>query len=1101
MNHSVLPSADPARLSTLLRVDDACRAFEAAWRAGGLPPALEPFQADTSEPHLSVLLRELLALDVAYRRRRGERPAEEDYRSRFADHVAIVHSVFAGALASDTSPSYGPAPGGRPTPRPGEDSGSSTIPPTRAPEPDGERAALLPETAPRPEGGRYRVVRFHAQGGLGQVSLAVEEDLNREVALKEIQPQFADEPRNRHRFLLEAEITSRLEHPGIVPVYGLGHYDNGRPYYAMRFIKGDSLRHALDRFHQVVVDGRPRVLELRQLLGRFLDACNAVAYAHSRGVLHRDLKPDNIMLGSYGETLVVDWGLAKAQHVHEMHEETEDTLKPRAEDGAAPTLMGSLVGTPTYMSPEQAARRSDALGTARDVYGLGATLYHLLTGRPPVEGDDVEDVLDRVRRGEVPRPRQGNRAVPPALEAVCQKAMALKPEERYPTVRALGGDIERWLADEPVSAYREPLPTRAARWTRRHRTLAAGAVTLLVTAVAALAVSTVLISRARDLEYKAKIASIEAAGKAKDAEARAVAEKTNAVAAADTANQVSEFLASLFQVSDPVGLSGYAYRAGNEQSQSITAREILDRGARLTARELKDRPAVRAKLLDTIGHVYRSLGDYAKAEPLLNEALALRIQRLGTDHVDVAATRHNLAWLYYDKGDFDRAEPLFRQALEVRRQRLGKQHSQTATTMLILAWLLTQQGDFAEAERLFHEVIDIRRRQEGGSRDVAVAQLGLVAMLLDQGRFLETGPLLAEVLPRIASQEGLQNLPMAIVYFQGGVAASQAGLHPAAISRLQRCLQISRRLLGPGDNPYIALILHEYATALERAGDLDGGEARFRECLDMARRTVGYGHPRFVVGVDHLGELLARRGKFQDAERLYQDFVEGRRKLVGPDHVLVADALSAYGRYVAERDDFAKAERLLRDSLAIYRKSNPARCRFFPDTLTRLGDVLVDLKKYAEARTLLDESLAFCRARPDRPMEMVFALHQGGRLHLVLGENAGAEACYRGALALARKLYGEGGSTVTQLVQDVADTLADRQDYSVAVPLFRQAAGDLGRRSATIRGLARAQRDLALARLGAGTKRAIATPAPRWCGSLVPPPRQTPSRWSCGRHA
>jgi eukaryotic-like serine/threonine-protein kinase len=168
--------------------------------------------------------------------------------------------------------------------------------------------------APTGVGQRFRILRLHAKGGLGVVSVAVDEELHRQVALKEIQEEHAHQPESRSRFLLEAEVTGGLEHPGIVPVYGLGHYADGRPFYAMRFVRGDSLKDAIDRFHQADVPGREageRLLALRQLLGRFLDVCQAVAYAHSRGVLHRDLKPGNIMLGNYGETLVVDWGLAK----------------------------------------------------------------------------------------------------------------------------------------------------------------------------------------------------------------------------------------------------------------------------------------------------------------------------------------------------------------------------------------------------------------------------------------------------------------------------------------------------------------------------------------------------------------------------------------------------------------------------------------------------------------------------------------------------------------------------------------------------------------------------------------------------------------------
>jgi serine/threonine-protein kinase len=329
------------------------------------------------------------------------------------------------------------------------------------------------------------VLRPHARGGLGEVFIAQDQELGREVALKEIRLGHADHPDSRARFVREAEVTGQLEHPGVVPVYSLGAYADGRPYYAMRFIRGDSLQQAIEAFHRADGPGRDpgeRALSLRQLLGRFVDVCNAIAYAHSRGVLHRDLKPGNIMLGQYGETLVVDWGLAKARgETGEATGSAEGPLRPALGSDAAPTQTGKAFGTPQYMSPEQAVGRLDLLGPASDVYSLGATLYCLLTGKVPFEAPDVGALLQRVQKGEFPPPRQVKRNVPAALEAVCLKGMALRPEDRYASTRALADDIEHWLADEPVSAWREPVAVRAGRWVRRHRVLAAStAVALLV---------------------------------------------------------------------------------------------------------------------------------------------------------------------------------------------------------------------------------------------------------------------------------------------------------------------------------------------------------------------------------------------------------------------------------------------------------------------------------------------------------------------------------------------------------------------------------------------------------------------------------------------
>jgi serine/threonine-protein kinase len=339
---------------------------------------------------------------------------------------------------------------------------------------------------------RYQVLRPHAKGGLGEVFVALDREVHREVALKEMLPQHADDPTNRGRFLREAEITGGLEHPGIVPVYGLGQYADGRPFYTMRLIQGETLKDAIGRFHA----GQPG-LPLRGLLTRFVAVCNAVAYAHSRGVLHRDLKPANVMLGKFGETLVVDWGLAKAiGHDPSPSPGTgsgEPALRPHSGDSSSETRMGVALGTPAYMSPEQAAGRLDLLGPASDVYGLGAMLYTILTGQPPVRGGGVAEVLEKIRKGDLRLARQVQPSAPHALEAVCRKAMALRPEDRYATALELAAEVEHWLADEPVRAWPEPWTVRAGRWARRHRTTLAAVGVFLVSAVVALSLSTVLV--------------------------------------------------------------------------------------------------------------------------------------------------------------------------------------------------------------------------------------------------------------------------------------------------------------------------------------------------------------------------------------------------------------------------------------------------------------------------------------------------------------------------------------------------------------------------------------------------------------------------------
>ncbi len=358
-----------------------------------------------------------------------------------------------------------------------------------------------------PASQRFTILRFYRQGGLGRLMIAKDEELNREIALKEILPAYADSDDNRRRFIREAEITGALEHPGIVPVYSLGEFPDGRPFYAMRFIRGVDLRTAIEDYHKLP-GGAEKQLAFHQLLARFVTVCQAVEYAHHRGVIHRDLKPSNIMIGDYGETLVVDWGLAKTidgsgQDGRAMYTEAADfevpAVTPSDRAQSDRTQAGRIVGTAQYMSPEQAAGRIDCLAPACDVYGLGATLYHLLTGRPPFEGDgEQDDTVLRVQQGRFAPPREYARHLPRALEAICLKAMARKPESRYASARELALDVQRYLADELVLAYGEPVTARAWRWVRRHRTLVTSLAATVLVAAAGLLVGVGLLKTQRD---------------------------------------------------------------------------------------------------------------------------------------------------------------------------------------------------------------------------------------------------------------------------------------------------------------------------------------------------------------------------------------------------------------------------------------------------------------------------------------------------------------------------------------------------------------------------------------------------------------------------
>ncbi|MFO0841905.1 MAG: protein kinase [Gemmataceae bacterium] len=446
------------------RLEQACSRFEQSWRDGGRPDPWG-FLGAAGEAERLALLRELLRLDVFYRRRAGEEPTAAVYGARPGDE-SVVREALAGTAAAEAL---------------GDTIDGPLAPPrTARSEPTGDDSPLV---------GRYRLIRFHARGGLGEVHVAEDAELSREVALKRMQAEHAADPERVSRFVLEGEVTGGLEHPGVVPVYGRGNQADGRPYYTMRFVRGDTLAATIAGFH-ADAPARFDSMAFRQLLGRFVAVCQAVAYAHSRGVLHRDLKPSNVMIGPFGETLVLDWGLAK---VIGSADGAEGPLRLTGPDPAA-TL--GAVGTPAYMSPEQAACRAGELGPATDVYGLGATLYEMLTGAAPFKGNLLE-VLTGVVAGSWTPPAQANRAVPPPLDAVCRKAMALRPADRYGSPLELAKDLEAWLADEPVAAYPEPWGARLRRWARKRPGQVSGAVVLLMAAVVGLTLGTFLLERSK----------------------------------------------------------------------------------------------------------------------------------------------------------------------------------------------------------------------------------------------------------------------------------------------------------------------------------------------------------------------------------------------------------------------------------------------------------------------------------------------------------------------------------------------------------------------------------------------------------------------------
>jgi serine/threonine protein kinase/tetratricopeptide (TPR) repeat protein len=869
-------------------------------------------------------------------------------------------------------------------------------------------------------GTRFRILRPHAMGGLGQVSVALDQELDRPVALKEIQDRHADEQESRARFVQEAEITGKLEHPGIIPVYGLGHDVAGRPFYAMRFVEGDSLKEAVEAFHgdnKLKKDPAERDSRLRELLRRFTDVCNAVAYAHSRGVLHRDLKPGNVMLGPYGETLVVDWGLAKpVRDVLSAESASADgsslmqgPIRLSGQSGSrAETVAGSPIGTPAYASPEQLTGAMDRLGPATDIYGLGATLYSVLTGRLPVESNDLGELIRRVQRGEITPPRSIDTSIPKPLESICRRAMSVNPEDRYVSARALSKDVTKWLDDEPVTAYREPVSVRVGRWMRRHRTAMVGAAAAgLVGFVGLGAVAAVQkvanerISLALQAETKAKIGARDALTRSEEAREQAEA--------------VLGFLKDdILATARPEGENGGL-------GVGVTVRKAVDAAESKIAARFKDQPIVEAQIRDTLAKTYLDLGDAKLAIRQVDRALQLfeskvglddpitlaarqalavcyekagrtdeaiklheatlkqRESKLGPDHPDTLSSRHSVAVAYGTAGRTDEAIKLHEATLKQCESKLGPDHAQTLASRTELAWLYQAVDRIDDAIEMHEATLEQRQSKLGPEHPETLSSRNYLATAYENAGRIDDAIRMHEATLALRQAKLGPDHPDTLISRDNlAMDYVDAGRADEAIRMYEATLKQWEAILG-SDHPDTLISLMSLAGACRAAGQRERAASLFEQALRGFRVKVGADHPHTNLCARRLAELYMTGGQFTRADTLLRDSLDRARKRFGSADPYTTATMALLGSNLIQQRKWSDAETVLRECLAIREKAQPDEWSTF-NTRSHLGASLLGQKKYAEAEPLILAGYEGMKAREAKiPTSSKPRMNEAGR--------------------------------------------------------------------------------------------------------------------------
>jgi eukaryotic-like serine/threonine-protein kinase len=760
------------------------------------------------------------------------------------------------------------------------------------------------------------------RGGMGVVFKARDVSLGRTVAIKTIaEGQFATQDQ-RDRFRAEALAVARLRHPNIISIYAIGEHEK-HPYLSLEFAEGGSLA---ERLAEKPMSPREAAILVETL-------ARAVESAHCAGVVHRDLKPSNVLLTADGVLKISDFGLAKLLDF--------DSVR---------TVSGQIIGSPSYMAPEQAEGRVKQVGPSADIYALGAILYQMLTGRPPFLGETQLETLALVKSAEPVAPRQLRLEIPRDLETICLKCLEKVPARRYASAGALSADLARYLEGRPVEARRASAPERCARWCKRNPWIATSAAVLMLGTV-------ISISQAA----RATLAE-RAALRAK---ASAIADQKRAENEAANARAVRDFLNIdvLAQAS-----AENQHLPDGKPNPNLTVRGALDQAAATIGERFKGQPLVEASIRLTIGETYEQLGLLKEAGPQLRSAYELRRRELGDEAPETLTALCSVGRLLLADDKIGEAEAPLRQAARGLERIQGLDHFDTLCANIALAQVLHGQEKYVEAEQLLADVLDRFRRSGNDTLPEAIGALNdLAVTYLDQKKFNEAEKMLNGVVETLKRKRGAEH-PHTLRALSNltGLYFSQ-GQHNVAIARLNDVVALQRSVLGKlhPDTLGSMIKLGQFYLFTDRLAE---AERILEDAKVGCRSVLDSNHTLMDAVLVFLSVIYSRTNKYEELGPVLTEARDITRARWGPNNELTADANQSLGFYhLYYSHDFAKAEACFRERLSFFANEKPTDWRRY-HCASLLGQALLDEKKYTEALQSLVAAYNDMDAAP-KPLE------------------------------------------------------------------------------------------------------------------------------------